>query len=122
MRFGLPVLPWGFGGLGLIIAGAGRLGWGASIITDKLPLFYPASCFPLFRYSVFVVLLCGIQYPWFVFRGSGLRGMAGRGLVAGGAGQGRAGQGEKIKPRGGATNNRMDDKATPGMSEPNCAA
>ena len=27
--------------------------------------------------------------------------------------QGRAGQGEKIKPRGGATNNRMDDKATP---------
>jgi len=42
------------------------------------------------------------------------------------AGQGRAGQGraggEKIKPRGGATNNRMDDKATPGMSEPNCAA
>jgi len=39
-----------------------------------------------------------------------------------GAGQGRAGQGEKIKPRGGATNNRMDDKATPGMSEPNCAA
>jgi len=36
--------------------------------------------------------------------------------------QGGAGQGEKIKPRGGATNNRMDDKATPGMSEPNCAA
>jgi len=48
--------------------------------------------------------------------------MAGRGLVAGGAGQGRAGGGEKIKPRGGATNNRIDDKATPGMSEPNCAA
>ena len=37
-------------------------------------------------------------------------------VVAGG------GVGEKIKLRGGATNNSADDKATPGMSEPNCAA
>ena len=94
---------------------------GASIITDKLPLFYPASCFPLFRYSVFVVLLCGIQYPWFAGLVLCVRGGSSRGGMASRV-QGRAGQGEKIKPRGGATNNRMDDKATPGMSEPNCAA
>ena len=50
-----------------------------------------------------------------------MRGMAGRGLVAGGVG-GMGEGGEKIKPRSGATNNRIDDKATPGMSEPNCAA
>ena len=43
------------------------------------------------------------------------------GREAGGEGRG-ARWGEKIKPRGGATNNRKDDKATPGMSEPNCAA
>ena len=111
---------------GSIITGAGVGVLRASIITDKLPLFYPVPCCPLFRYSVFVVLLCGIQYPWFAVRGSGFGlawyGRPGAGGWQGRAGQGRAGQGEKIKPRGGATNNRMDDKATPGMSEPNCAA
>jgi len=95
---------------------------GASLLSESMSPVYPASCFPLFGYSVFVVLLCGIQYPWFAVRGSGF-GLAwyGRPGAGGRAGQGRAG-GEKIKPRGGATNNRMDDKATPGMSEPNCAA
>lgn len=29
---------------------------GASIITDKLPLFYLASCFPLLKYSVELLL------------------------------------------------------------------
>ena len=77
---------------GSIITGEGVGVLRASIITDKLPLFYPASCFPLLEYSVFVVLLCGIQYPWFVFRGSlvCLRGMPGGGLVVGG-GMGRGG-------------------------------
>ena len=84
-----------------------------------MPPVYSASCCPLFRYSVFVVLLCGIQYPWFVFRGSRVLCVVAASRVYGMAGQGRA---EKKKPRGGATNNRIDDKATPGMSEPNCAA
>jgi len=56
-----------------------------------------------------------------VVRVSGF-GLAWYGRPGAGGWWGRAGQGEKIKPRGGATNNRMDDKATPGMSEPNCAA
>mgnify|MGYP007030591323 CR=1 FL=1 len=63
-------------------------------------------------------------YTVSVVRGSGFGVRACVVWPAGGwwlVGQGRAG-GEKIKPRGGATNNRMDDKATPGMSEPNCAA
>ena len=116
-RVGLPGMPRGFdhhgrGGLGC---------WGASLIAESLPPVYPASCCLLFRYSVFVVLLCGIQYPWFAGLVLCVRGGSSRGGMASRV-QGRAGQGEKIKPRGGATNNRMDDKATPGMSEPNCAA
>ena len=80
-------------------------------------------------YTVSVVRGSG-KLPGFAVRGSrfGVRGSGfglawhgGRGAGGAGAGVGR-GQGEKIKPRGGATNNRMDDKATPHMSEPNCAA
>jgi len=67
-----------------------------------------------------LLLLIRVRGSW--VRGSWL--LCVRGGVGGRASrvQGRAGRGEKIKPRGGATNNRMDDKATPGMSEPNCAA
>jgi len=91
VRFGLPVMPWGFGGLGLIIAGAGRLGWGASLLSESMSPVYPASCFPLFGYSVFVVLLCGIQYPWFAVRGSGF-GLAWYGRPGAGGWWGRAGR------------------------------
>ena len=50
--------------------------------------------------------------------GGGVGGRASR--VQGGAGQGRGG--EKIKPRGGATNNRIDDKTRGGMFKINCVA
>jgi hypothetical protein len=84
-------------------------------------LFHVARCLGIaYTNSLPVVLI------WQASRVRG-SGFGVRGCVvwpAGGwwlVGQGRAG-GEKIKPRSGATNNRMDDKATPGMSEPNCAA
>ena len=67
---------------GSIITGAGVGVLRASIITDKLPLFYLASCFPLLEYSVFVVLLCGIQYPWFAGLVLCVRGGSSRGGMA----------------------------------------
>jgi hypothetical protein len=47
-----------------------------------MPPVYPASCCPLFGYSVFVVLLCGIQYPWFAGLVLCVRGGSSRGGMA----------------------------------------
>ena len=143
MRFGLPVLPWGFGGLGLIVPGAGRLGWGASLIAESMPPIIP----PLVVIHFFV--LYTVRYSHCVGF-SGVCGSCGQllgqllgvallgllawrchfgvfllGLVCAGcavrAGWGVVGGGEKGKNSGGGCDNERKS-STPHMSDLNRAA
>ena len=119
-------------GSGGLDRGVEAVGWRvrASIITDKLPSFYLASCFPLVKYSVILLLTVSNTvtnavdlYKGFSVRCCAYVGAAVAAAWAGfsGVGQGKAGQKRK-KPEGGATDTGPDDNATPAMSLTNCAA
>ena len=108
MRFGLPVLPWGFGGLGLIVPGAGRLGWGASLITESLtPFILPlVFCLVAVLYMVCITYLfvCVCVLACFGVRGFVAAGgmcRVCRACQVGRGGRGRKGEklGRRMRPR-----------------------
>ena len=114
-------MSWGFGGLGLIVPGAGRLGWGASLITESLTPFILPSSFVLLLYCTWFVhgLYSLLVWVWFVVLCAWVRG--GGWYVPGVPCVPVVGGGEKGKNSGGGCDNERKS-STPHMSDLNRAA